>query len=88
MFKMLCVFDSKAEAYLNPIFCSTNAVGIRSFAAAAVDPQSDFCRHPADYTLFELGTWCPQTGVFVILETKVSLGSALEFKSAAQGVAA
>lgn len=85
MLKIFCVYDSKAEAYLNPVFAVNAAVVVRSFTAAAVDPNSDFGRHPADYTLFELGEFDPGKGLFSLLEVKQVLGTALEYASAANG---
>ncbi len=81
MLKIFSVYDSKAEAFLNPIFCPTRAVAIRSFTASAINPDSDFCRHPEDFSLFELGEFDPATGILKEAP-KVLLGSAQEFSDA------
>lgn len=81
MLKVFCVFDSKAEAYLQPFFSTNRATAIRSFAQAAADPQTAFSQNGADYTLFEMGEWDPFKGTLVCYDAKVSLGTALEFAS-------
>jgi len=79
MLKVFSVYDSKAEAYLQPFFCVNRAVGIRNFSAAAGDPSSGFCRHAADYTLFEIGDFNPVSGVIDCYDSFVSLGTALQW---------
>lgn len=79
MLKVFSIYDSKAEAYLLPFFCVNTAVAIRSFSTGARDKGSDFFRHAADYTLFEIGIWDPSKGSWVANDIKKSLGTALEF---------
>ncbi|AXH72221.1 MAG: nonstructural protein [Microviridae sp.] len=78
--KIYSVYDSKAEAYIQPIFSTNKATAIRSFAQAANDENTEFNRHAADYTLFEIGTWDEITGLITPDETKTPLGSALEHR--------
>jgi len=54
--KMFSVFDSKAEAFLPPMFFPTRGVAIRAFSQACGDDNHDFCKYPDDYSLFELGS--------------------------------
>ncbi len=79
MLKVFSVYDSKAEAYIQPFFCVNRAVGIRNFASAASDPQAGFCRNAADYTLFEIGDFDPVSGSIVCYDSHVSLGTALQW---------
>ncbi len=78
-FKIFCVFDSKAEAFLQPFFSVNRAVALRSFAQACQDSQSDFHRFAGDYSLFEIGDWSPQKGEIVMYEAKVNLGLASQY---------
>jgi len=79
--KIYCVYDSKAEHFgSQPFFCPNRAAAIRGFEQACNDPQQDFCKWPADFTLFEIGTWDTRTGEIKMFETKISLGLAVEFK--------
>jgi len=79
MLMAFSVFDAKAEAYLRPFFAETRGLALRSFRDAANDPQSEMCKHAADYTLFRVGVFDQASG---ILEpcTPESLGNALTFK--------
>lgn len=79
--KIFSVFDSKAEAFLLPMFMQSRGVAIRSFTAAASDEKHDFSRYAADYTLFELGEFDERSASFKLHSAPVSLGTALEFKS-------
>lgn len=76
---VFAIFDSKAEAYMQPWFAPTKGVALRNFAQAANDTSSDFHRFAADYTLFEIGTWDQHTGDLVAHDAKLNLGTALEF---------
>lgn len=51
------VWDSAAEAYIQPFWATNNAVAIRSFHGACTDSGHDFNKHAQDYTLFRLGTF-------------------------------
>lgn len=59
---MYTVWDSKADAYIQPFFSVNNAVAIRSFQSACQDQAHDFHRHAADYTLFRLAKFNQATG--------------------------
>lgn len=84
MLKIFSVYDSKAEAYLTPIFVPNAAVAVRSFVGAATNPESAIFANAEDFELWELGEWDPGKGTFV--ETKkVSLGLASDFKAAHYG---
>ncbi len=78
-FMVFAVFDSKVGAYLLPFFSRNRAVALRSFTTAVQDVNSDFHRYAADYTLFEIGVWEPEKGIYTPHETKLSLGLASEF---------
>jgi len=77
--KMFTVYDSKAEAYMQPFFAKSTGEALRSFSDTCQDKNHIFAKHPEDFTLFELGTWDEQTSNFVIYESKKSLGTAIEY---------
>lgn len=77
--KTFSIYDTKAEAYLPPFFCSTAGVAIRNFEAAANDQGHQFHKHASDYCLFELGTFDDQTGQLEMLKAPISLGLAMTF---------
>lgn len=80
--KVYTVYDSKAEAYLNPFHMNTNGEALRAWKAAVKDPQTNFNKFPSDFTLFEIGTYDSNTGSYEMFPAKVSLGTALEWMSA------
>lgn len=71
--KMCAIHDSKAEAWMTPLFFQATGQAIRSFADAVNQPDSEFGKHPEDYTLFLLGDFDPATGVVEVARTPVSL---------------
>lgn len=77
---MFSVFDSKAEAYIQPFFSPNHAVGIRDFTTAANDPNTQFHINAGDYTLFELGKFDQATGKITKLNAPKNLGTAISFK--------
>lgn len=79
MLKVFSIYDSKAEAHLQPFFAPTRGMAIRSFQTAANSAGHDFNRFAADYTLFELGEFEPSSGNFNLHERHQNLGLAAEF---------
>lgn len=74
------VFDAATEAYLQPFFARSVGEAVRSFSSAAVDGGHQFAKHPADYTLFRIGSYEDASGMLTP-ETPVSLGNALEYQA-------
>ncbi|QXP08418.1 MAG: nonstructural protein [Arizlama microvirus] len=79
--KLFTVYDSKTESYLRPFSLTTKGEALRGFQETVNDPQSQICKYPADFTLFELGEWDDQSASIIVLEAKINLGNALEFKT-------
>lgn len=75
--KAFSIFDSKAEAYLQPFFAPTAGVALRNFEAAANDVNHDFNKYAGDYTLFEIGTFDTTTAGLVPHTSLINLGLAL-----------
>lgn len=71
----LCVHDSKMKAYLEPIYKITREMGERDFADACNEPKHAFGRNPADYTLFEMGTFEQDTGIHTSHAAPIMIGS-------------
>lgn len=80
MLKLLvfAVHDSKAEAYMQPFFCATRGVAMRGFADEVKRADSNIGQHPADYTLFHVGDFDSERGMFTQI-VPVSLGNGVEF---------
>jgi len=79
--KVFSVYDSKAEAFLQPFFSPNAGVALRSFERAANDESTDFCRYASDYSLFEIGEWESTEGVWKAHESKINLGLAVQFQA-------
>ena len=77
--KIFAIYDSKAESFTNPVYLNSTGLAVRTFSDSVQDPESQFAKHPADYTLFELGTYDDQTAEFKLLSTPKSLFIAIEF---------
>lgn len=79
--KIFTVYDCKAEAYMQPFFSPTMGTAVRSISECVNDPQHIFGKYPADYTLFELGTFNDGKAVFTLLEGPKLIGVCLEFQN-------
>lgn len=77
--ELFSIFDSKASAFVTPIFSPTIQTAMRDFETACNDTNSGFNRHPGDYTLMHLGTFNQHTGKISLLATPANLGLALTF---------
>jgi len=78
--KVYSVYDSKMEAYMQPFFTHTKGAALRMWADTVADPKTQFSRHPADFTLFEIGDYDDSNGRLSSHEAKINLGTALEHK--------
>lgn len=73
------VFDSKANAYLQPFFSQSIGVAERSFSDAVGTPDHQFCKHAADYTLFQIADYNELTGIITPLDKFINIGNGVEF---------
>lgn len=78
--KVFTIYDSKSEAYLPPFMMKTPGEAERALKACVNDPEHNFCKYSADFTLFEIGTWDDSTAKYSLLNTPHSLGILVEFK--------
>lgn len=72
------VFDVAVNAFLRPFFTRSKGEAIRSFTEAVGDPKSEFCKHPDDYILYELGTFDDIEGRFEVLNLPLRVLTARE----------
>lgn len=84
--RIFSVYDTKSEAYLQPFFMSTSGQAIRAITDCANDPNHQFGRHPADYTLFDLGQFDDNHATWDLKETPVALVKCLELLDRADTV--
>ena len=78
-YHIFSIHDSKAQAFFPPFYLHNQAMATRQFGDMVNDPESNISKHPADYTLFTLGTWDDQDSTFKVKVNKQSLGNGIEF---------
>lgn len=78
--QIFSVYDSKAEAYLTPLYFKTKGEAVRAMETTLRDPHHTFTMHPEDYTLFHLGDFDDNTGLVAPFTTPKPIGKAIEFK--------
>lgn len=78
--KVYAVYDSKTKVYAQPNFLINRGAAMRAWKDACNDPQTQFFKHPEDFTMFELGTWDDETGQFEMDQVPFSLGTAIQYK--------
>lgn len=76
--KMFCVHDVKAKAYMQPWFLHQDGMAVRCFSDCVNDPEHNFGRHPADYTLFFIGVFDDTSGECTP-EVPMSMGNGIAF---------
>lgn len=51
------IYDTKSEGWSRPIFSRNDATAQRELRDVIAHGQTPYSMHPADYTLFKLGSW-------------------------------
>ena len=77
--KIFAVWDSKAEAYMQPFFASTVGLALRIFSDNVANQDSVLFKYPDDFVLFEIGLWDERTGEMINHEANINLGMAREY---------
>jgi len=62
---IVAVKDRAVDAYNRPFYVPTTGAAIRSFTDEVNRAESEMAAHPEDYDLYEMGTFCDQTGTFL-----------------------
>lgn len=62
--EIFAVYDAATGAFLQPFFSPSKGAALRSLTDAVNDEKHEFSRHSSDYTLFILGSWDDNSGVF------------------------
>jgi len=76
--KLFTVYDSKIGAFAQPFFMQSKGQALRSWMDVVNDKSTQFCKHPEDFTLFEIAEYDDSNGKFENLPAPISLGTALE----------
>lgn len=77
MFRICSIRDSKSESWMTPMFFHTDAQALRSFSDV-VNGDTEFGKHPEDYTLFAVGMFDDELGEVVgFAPQSIALGANL-----------
>lgn len=79
------IYDVATGAYMRPFFQQADGQALRSFSDIALDADHEIGKHPADYTLYRIGSFNDTTGKLEG-ENLEKLATALECISNAQRV--
>jgi len=77
---IMSVYDSKAKVFLPPFTVVNVDVGIRVFTDAANQVDHQFCKWPADFCLYKLGTFQDENAFFEIESPPEFIGLASAFR--------
>lgn len=77
---VFAIYDTAVNAYSQPYYSHTNGSALRAFADHVNDPNSNVNKHPADYSLFHLGTFNDETGELAGIKP-TRIGTATEYKN-------
>ena len=78
--QIFTVYDSAAQAYLQPFFLKARGQAVREFSDMVNKDGHQFWKHPQDYTLFYLGEYDEESGTFDTV-TPESLGNGVQFET-------
>jgi hypothetical protein len=73
--QIFSIYDSKAEAYLNPFYMKTKGEAVRAVLSVMDDPQHNFTKYPQDFTLFHIGEFDDQKGTIENMKAHENLGN-------------
>jgi hypothetical protein len=79
LLKIYSIYDSKVSAYGAPFFLRTRGEAIREVSDLVNDPKTKISKYPADYVLFELGSYNDENAEIIIANAPINCGVASEF---------
>ena len=75
---IFAIHDGKAEAYLPPFYMHHEGQATRVFQDCINSKKHQFSHHPADYTIFQIGTY-NDANAEINSHAPKSLGNGVEF---------
>lgn len=79
MLFVYAIYDSAAQSYQAPFAVANKGSAMREFIDACNNKDTFLAKHPADYTLFLLGTFDDLSATFNMELAPVRVGTAIEF---------
>lgn len=74
--KIFAIYDRKSQIYRFPNFYRNEGQAARSLLQACTDLQTEIGRFPADFELYELGSWDDERGILYSIEKPIFVVSA------------
>lgn len=71
MFQMYTIYDKKAAIHSNPFYVRHVSEALRNVEIGLQDGKAMFARFPADFALYLVGTFNPETGVVMPTATGI-----------------
>lgn len=78
--KVYCLYDTKALAYLFPMFFQHDRDAIDAIQETLRDRDSKLSKHAADFTLFKIAEFSPITGRIESFQSPDNMGNLLALK--------
>lgn len=78
MLKLFAVRDIKAGAFGAPMALPTRALAVRVFGELVEDGRSPYAKYPADFQLYEIGDYDPNSGIITPVDVPSFLVTAFE----------
>lgn len=79
--KVFVFKDDKSESYGPPIIMQTRGMFLREVMENLPRQETVWAKHPMDFSLFEIGEYCPTLGVLYPYEVKTCLGLVQDLKN-------
>lgn len=65
------VWDEKIQSFMRPFFAPRVGGAVRAFTDEVQRAGSEMNMHPEDYTLFELGSWNDEDGMYKAVDNNI-----------------
>lgn len=62
--EIFAVYDSAVQAFMQPFFSPSKGAALRALTDAVNDPKHEYAKHSGDYSLFKLGSFDDNSGLF------------------------
>ncbi len=80
--QIFSVYDSKADAYLQPFFSMNTDTALRAIDTVLQDPNHQFSKYAEDFTLFGIGEFDDAKGHITGYQSFQNLGNLKSFSLA------
>lgn len=85
MTKVFAIYDHKAKFFGAPFVMQQVGLAVRAFNDLVNEPGTSVSKHPADFSLFEVGSYDDSTAAMTSLVPHVLLGHGSDFRPTPEG---